>query len=208
MIKAIIFDLGGVYFTDGTKIAIDKLSRKYNVDKMKVENIMKVGDILKVGDTLGQEYRKGNLTANEFWNKVKRLLKIKASNKELNNIWVKGYSLIRGTLAIIKKLKKSGIDVYFLSDTVKERIAYLQNKYKFLENFDGGIFSYKLHTSKFEGEGIFKLALKKTNENPRNVIYVDDKEMYVETAKKIGMNSIAFKNPKQLEMELKKYKLI
>ena len=31
MIKSIIFDLGGVYFTDGKKIVVEKISKKYNL---------------------------------------------------------------------------------------------------------------------------------------------------------------------------------
>ena len=168
MIKSVIFDLGGVYFTDGTKTAIDKISKKYKLPRESVENL------LKPGPTLAQEYRRGNITANQFWDKFKKILNIRAGNKDLADSWIKNFTIINGTIKIIKRLKNKGLKVYFLSDAVKERVEYLQKKYGFLKIFDGGTFSYKVHKSKFESDEIFKIALEKTKENPKNVIFIDD----------------------------------
>lgn len=38
MIKSIIFDLGGVYFTDGTSKAVKKVSQKYNLNSQEVSD--------------------------------------------------------------------------------------------------------------------------------------------------------------------------
>lgn len=202
MIKSVIFDLGGVYFTDGTKLAIEKISNKYNLPIESVRNA------LDVDTELGTAYRKGEITAEEFWNKVKKILGIEANNNDLNKIWVGSYELIKGTVEIIKRLKNSGIKLYFLSDNVKERVEHTQKKFNFLKDFIDGIFSYEVHSTKGEGINIFRLALSKTGENPKNVFYVDDKEKYAETAKKLGMNAICFKSPKQLEEELKNLKVL
>ena len=202
MIKSVIFDLGGVYFTDGTKTAIDKISKKYKLPREAVESL------LKAGPTLAQEYRKGNISANQFWNKFKKILNLKAENKDLADTWIKNFIVIKGTINVIKKLKRKGVKVYFLSDAIKERIEYLQRKYSFLNIFDGGTFSYQVHKSKFESNDIFKIALEKTKEKPKNIIFIDDRKHYVKKAKVLGMNGIVFKNPKQLEIELKKIKLL
>ena len=197
MIKSVIFDLGGVYFTDGTKVAIEKISKKYNLSFKAVQ------EILKTGSESSTLYRKGEITFNEFWDKVKNLLGIKADNNELNKLWVESYEPIEGTIKIIKQLKKKNIKLYYLSDNVKERVEYLQAKFNFLENFVDGVFSNEAHITKKEGAVAFKLALEKTNDKPEDVAYIDDKEEYVETARKIGMNAICFKSPEQLEEEFK-----
>lgn len=197
MIKSIIFDLGGVYFTDGTKIAIGKISKKYDLKYKSVERI------LKTGSELSTLYRRGEITFNKFWDKVKNILKINADNNKLNKIWVESYALIQGTIKLIKKLRKKGIKLYYLSDNVKERVEYLQAKFNFLENFIDGIFSNEAHATKKDGTKVFKLILEKTRDKPKNVVYIDDKEEYVETAKRLGMNAICFKSPEQLGEELK-----
>ena len=196
MIKSVIFDLGGVYFTDGTKIAIEKISKKYNLQFESVQ------EILKTGSEISTIYRRGEITFNEFWNKVKNILKINADNNELNKLWVESYDLMQGTIEIIKQLKEKGIKIYYLSDNVKERVEYLQTKFNFLENFIDGLFSNEVHRTKKDGVNVFKLALKKTKDKPEDVVYIDDKKEYVETAKKIGMFTIHFKNPEQLKEEL------
>lgn len=197
MIKSAIFDLGGVYFTYGIKIVAKKIGDKYNLKPEIVEQL------LEPDFKPSALYRKGKITGDEFWDKVKDTLKIKAENKKLAEMWINSYTPIEGTINIIKQLKKKGIKLYFLSDNFKERAEYLQRRYNFLKNFTDGIFSYKVHMIKQDGTKIFELALEKTGEKPENIVYIDDKEKYVETAKKIGMNAICFKNPEQLDQELK-----
>lgn len=197
MIKSVIFDLGGVYFTDGTTIAIKKISDKYNLEP---ELVLKS---IEFDTELGRLYRKGEITIDTFWNQVKKLLGVNASNHNLNKMWMESYEPIKGTIKIIEQLKENGIKLYFLSDNVKERSEYLQKRYKFLKNFIDGIFSYKVHKTKADGIYTFRLALEKTGNQPEEVIYVDDKKEFVETAKELGINVIHFKNPEQLKEELK-----
>ena len=197
MIKSAIFDLGGVYFTDGARIAIGKISRKFNLHPEFVEKA------LEFNSELGMLYRKGEITAEEFWDRAKKFLGIDADNDYLNKIWMGSYKPIRGTIEIIKQLKKRNIKLFLLSDNVKERTEYLQAKYNFLEDFIDSIFSYEVHKMKSDGTAIFKLAIDKTGDKPENIVFIDDKEEFVKTAKKAGMNVIRFKNPKQLEEEFK-----
>lgn len=199
MISAIIFDLGGVYFTDGTEITVEKLARKFILDSEKVAGF------LKTDNKLANAYRKGVITADQFWNEFKKSFEIRAENEELTRTWVESYEPIEGTIEIIKKLKGQGIKLYFLSDNVKERVEYLQGKHDFLRNFIDGVFSHKIHKTKSDGFDVFRLALEMTKEKPENVIYIDDKEDHIKSAKKLGMNCICFKNPEQLEANLKTF---
>ncbi len=199
MIKSIIFDLGGVYFTDGTLRAIKKISRKYNI------GISEVQEALGASSELGLSYRKGEISFSEFWDKAKSMLKIGAENDSLSNLWAGSYKPIAGTVKIIKQLKGRGMKLYYLSDNVKERAEYLQKKFGFLENFIDGIFSHEAHKTKKDGAAIFELVLEKTQNRPEEVLFIDDREEYAETARKAGMHAICFKNPMQLKQELGNY---
>ena len=66
MINTIISDLGGVYFTDGTDIAIEILSSKYNIPKKKIKKVLK--------GRLGMKYRENKITREEFWKKAEKKL--------------------------------------------------------------------------------------------------------------------------------------
>lgn len=198
MIKSIIFDLGGVYFTDGTKEAVGKISKKYNL------NSEELSKLFGTKSEIGKLYRQGKITSKQFWNEFEKIFNVKVNEKELTDLWVSRYKLIKDTLNLIKKLRKKGIKTYYLSDNVKERSIYLENKFEFLENFNDGVFSHNVGLTKSDGIAVFKTALQKTGNKPNEVIFVDDKEEYVKTAKMLGMNGIHFKNAKQLEREIRK----
>ncbi|MBL7055853.1 hypothetical protein ISS07_02990 [Candidatus Woesearchaeota archaeon] len=136
MIKTIIFDLGGVYFTNGTKIAIDKISKKYKIKKEELE------EVLKPGSEFGKLYRKGKISGTEFFKKLKDNFDIKSNNRELAEIWFGSYKPIKEVVKIVKDLKRKEFKIYFLSDNVKDRADYLQAKYDFTSKFiGGGVFS-------------------------------------------------------------------
>ena len=195
MIKTVIFDLGGVYFTDGTKRAIDVISSNYHVSEEKVKEVLK--------GELGTKYRIGAVTAGEFWKKAKRYWGIDAHSSELADIWFKGYKPIKGTVSIVDRLNIAGYEVIFLSDNVHERIDYLQKKYSFLHKFKAGVFSHIVKIRKPDLR-IYQLVLKQASHPAKECVYIDDKAELLEPAKRIGMAVIAFENPLQLEKKLKK----
>jgi FMN phosphatase YigB (HAD superfamily) len=59
MIKAIIFDLGSVLFTNGTKQFIQNISRRYKLEPEAVKEIM--------DSEFGSQYREAKITRNTFW---------------------------------------------------------------------------------------------------------------------------------------------
>ena len=199
MIKAIIFDLGGVYFTDGTSKAVQKVSKKYNL------NSQEVSDFFGTKNNIGRLYRQGKLTSKEFWEEFEKQFGIKVNKEDLTKQWILCYKPIQGNVDLIEKLRKNGLKIYFLSDNVKERSDTLQKKFKFLENFNDGIFSHKVGLTKSDGIKVFRIAIQKTRNKPNEIIFIDDKEDYVKTAKSLGMNAIHFKNTKQLKKELKQF---
>ncbi len=198
MIKTVIFDLGGVLFTDGTKRAIGIISAKYGVPSEEVDKVM--------NGELGTKYRIGEITADEFWERTRKVLGIQADNKTLAEIWLSGYEMISGTEKIIKRLKAAGYEVLFLSDNVEERVNYIEEKYHFLMLFDDGIFSHVVKTRKPD-KLMYELVLAKASHPPSQCIYIADKPKFLEPAKSLGMACIAFTNPEKLEMELKPHGL-
>lgn len=193
MIKTIIFDLGGVYFTDGTSKAVKKVSQKYNLSSQEVS------DFFGTKNKIGRLYRQGRLTSQQFWETFQKHFKIKVNKNDIIKQWILSYKPLRGNIELLKKLRKKGLKIYFLSDNVKERSQILQRKYNFLKDFDSGVFSHDAGITKKDGYGIFKLVLRKTGNVSDNVVFIDDKEDYFKTARELGMNAVHYKNVKQLE---------
>ena len=193
MIKTIIFDLGGVYFTDGTQRAINIISEKYKLDKNIVADVFK-GEI-------GTKYRKSQISNDEFWNLAKQVFGITAKNEELNEIWLSGYVPIEGTVQTIQNLKANGYELLFLSDNVQDRVDYLTARYDFLDYFKDGVFSHLVGTRKPEIK-MYQYALDKTKNKPEECVYIDDKENLLLPAQELGMKTIHFKNAEYLNNKL------
>lgn len=194
MTKTVIFDLGGVYFTDGTKRAIGIISERYNIP------IQKVKDVLK--GELGTKYRIGKISAKEFWKQAKGYWGIDAPSQNLANIWLEGYKPIEGMAEIIDRLKSAGYEIIFLSDNVQERVDYLEEKYPFLHRFKDGIFSHLVHRRKPDS-AIYKMVLEKAHNSASECIYIDDKPELLKPAEDLGMKGIPFENAQKLEQALK-----
>lgn len=193
MIKTAIFDLGGVYFSDGTKRAIRVISNMYNLAVSDVENVIK-------GDA-GTDYRRGQLTTEEFWNKAKQIWKINATSDELSDIWFGGYKPIEGMNDILAKLSAAGYELLYLSDNVQDRVNYLNKRFNFLPKFNDGIFSFAFNVRKPDIR-IYQLALEKTSNTSSECVYIDDIEEFLEPALRLGMKAILFTNVQQLIKDL------
>lgn len=198
MIKAIIFDLGGVLFTNGTKKFIKSLSSRYKIPRDKVKEIM--------DGKLGSEYREGKITRDEFWKKLLSQLHIDEEINTLEDEWINGYELIEGTRDIILELSKN-YKVYYLSDNVRERVERINGKYSFFQWFEGGIFSHEVGVKKPHPQ-IYRLALEKASVHPNEAVFIDDKESCLPPAIEMGMTTILFTSPEQLRKELIQLNLV
>ena len=70
--------------------------------------------------------------------------------------------------------------------------------------FDEKIFSCAEGLTK-PGTEIFELAPKRMSVDPKDAVFIDDREKYLEGATKVGLNTILFKTPAQAKTELKKF---
>ncbi len=193
MIKVILFDLGGVLFTNGTRIVAKYIAEKHHKNVDDVYNLFNYSDI-------GNAYREGKIARDEFWDQFKENLKIKDSTDELEQKWNDFYEIIEETKEILDELRKE-YKVYFLSDQIKERAVATDKKYGFIKWFHGGIFSHEVGVRKPNIE-IYKLALKKVGARAEEVLFIDDKEINLPPAEKVGMKILLYSSPDHLREEL------
>ena len=192
MIKLILFDLGGVLFTDGTSKFIKSISTRYDIPLEKVSEI--------VNGELGLKYREAQITRDEFWNQLVSKLSLTENIIDLENEWISYYELFEKTKEIIIKLKEK-YKVYYLSNNVKERAERLNEKFDYLKLFDGGVYSHEVKAIKPDPR-IYEFALNKAGFKAEETVFIDDKESSLEPARKMGMETILFENSDKLEADL------
>jgi len=97
------------------------------------------------------------------------------------------------------KLKKQGYKIAILSDQwFLSKEALMPEK--FYKNFDEVIVSCDVGIRK-PNKKIYQLAVKKLNFSPKEILFIDNQRWNILPAKKLGMNTILFKNNKQLFKE-------
>lgn len=198
MIKVIVIDLGGVYFEAGTGIALPKIYKLVNVPKEKVDEIFQ-----GYPHTEGWLYRRGKITKEEFWKAAVKKLKIeKKLVPKLQEIWHSAYKPIEGMEELVSKLRENYRVIAF-SGNIKERVEYLNEKYGLHNDFDDFLLSFDVGFNKWERE-FYEILLEKIKCKPEECILVDDWQEFLDIAKSFGVQTILFKNPKQLKSDLRK----
>ncbi len=192
VIKCIIFDVGGVLL-------------KEKIDK--VHDTINKGLGKKVFDRKDAIHRKallGKLTEKEFFNILSKKYGIPA--KRLQTLSDDKYLKIAKTnkdlMMIAKMLQKNYVTCILSNVTpMHKKHDHMMNIYSF---FDHVVLSCDIGAIK-PNQKIFRIALEKLKLKPEECIYIEDREEFLETPKRLGMNVIHFKNVKHLTKGLKKY---
>ena len=199
MVQAIIFDLGGVYFSAGTKIACGKLIKEFQeINSEKIHALIRTGAIAK-------KYRYGKLTKKEFWKKVVQIAGKQFDVQKFSNIWNSSYEINKEVEAIVKKLKKK-YKVAALTGNTRERIKFLEHKYNFKKNFDILVCSYMVGTNKPDPK-MYREVVKRLKVPASECVFIDDSKKTLKPAKQLGMKVIHFQDAKQLKRKLKLYRV-
>lgn len=108
-------------------------------------------------------------------------------------------------LALISDLRTRGILCYLATDQEKYRGEYMQNV-MFKDQFDGYFISANLGVTKDKPK-FFKLiidSLRHTHPNldPKEIVFFDDSQSKVDTARTIGINGQLYKGAEQVKLLL------
>jgi len=201
-IKTIVFDLGGVYFTRGTYLAIIKLMDLYNID-----NFFLLYEIF--GDKYQKEgylLRKGLITLDEFKARVGEKLHIpREDHGHIIKIWFGSYLPHYKIKELVVDLRENYRLVIF-SGNIKERINFLNERYGFLNYFDDWVFSYDYQKNKNDIE-FYKELLKHIKCQTSETILIDDEQKNVEFGQSFGLNAIQYYYTEHLIEQLQKFNI-
>jgi len=194
MLTTVVFDLGGVYFTSGTETALRRLSLKYHIPLKKVRDAYLTRLRKKYPTTEKELYK--------IWNSLKKDFGVGETPEELDRVDLDGYVPQEKTISVLRKLRSDGVRVLYLSDNTIDRVRFLNGKYGFLDDFDGGVFSFDIRSCKPDVR-MYQTLLKKFKLNSCEVVFIDDRKENLLPARKLRMRVIQFKNQRQLRRDLR-----
>jgi 2-haloacid dehalogenase len=114
---------------------------------------------------------------------------------------------IAGTVRVLKQLKQAGYSLYGLSNWSAETFPYARRKYDFFDLLDDIVISGEVGYVKPEPE-IYQIMLEKIGRPAHECLFIDDSLTNISRAQKMGIETIHFQSPEQLERDLRELKLL
>ena len=181
-VKTVVFDLGGVLFTEGKSVAIEVLHREYGYDP----NIIR--DVLTCRPS--RDMRKGLFSEDDFWSWVAGCVPQGYDAHVIRDEWYRGYVLDADIYSLVRRLQGQYRLVVF-SENIPERVAYLDEQYGFRDLFDEEIYSYDHQFGKRDPEFV-QILLMALDEQPAEIVYLDNSTTPLETAARLGMKVVHY----------------
>jgi len=199
MIKAVCFDFGGVY------------SKRFSKEDERIElwkSIQKkVGKKFsyKIFSEVQEKLDIGKITLRQYYSELLERIGKKYTKEELENFSnpvIFKPILDKEIRKTVLQLRRNGYIVPLISNSIKV-IVKLNKKKGYYKIFHPVFISCDIGLGK-QKKHIFEFACKKMKIKPEDAVMIDDFSYFLKNAREIGMNTILYKNSKQLRMELKK----
>jgi 2-haloacid dehalogenase len=198
-IQSIIFDFGGVLLDWNPH----NLYRRFFNDPPEIERFLSEINFPEwnLQQDKGRPFSKGIAELSAKFPHYSQLIRAYRDNWEDSII-----GPIAGTIDILQRLKKAGYAIYGLSNWSSETFPIAYEKYDFFKLFDGIVISGEVMLVKPD-PAIFEIILKKIDRPAFECLLIDDSQVNIAAAEKLGFAVIHFKTPDQLELELQKLKI-
>lgn len=192
-IKAIVFDWGGVLMEEPTERMLAYFAKKLEVDlDILRKTIKRHFDIMQSNDR--SEKRVWEIVCRELGCEI----------PEQKSLWLEAlertylpYSQMRELAKSLRRKYKTGL----LSNTEDAGVKVIK-KLGYEEDFDETVYSCEVGLIKPD-EKIYQIMLKKLRVKAEEAVFIDDKEINIEGAKKVGMKGLVFLNYQKLIQDLK-----
>lgn len=190
MIKAIIFDYGGVFtFRSNFRDYCEENKERLGIDPAELHKVIREN---------WMKSRVNDMDSMLFWKNIAEHAKIDSDKlrKELLDFFGFNYDL----LEFVKKLKDK-YKLGMLSNQIEDWLEEVIENHHFNDIFEVIVTSYGSKKAKPDIE-IFKEIVEKMSVKPEECVYIDDMEKNVAPAEKLGMKMLLFKDFEQMKKEL------
>lgn len=196
LVRAVMFDFGGVIAEEGFVNGLKVIGRRYGKDP---------DIVLKLGSSLSYEtgFVNGKATEREFWDAFRRHTGISAPDEELREIVLSRFVLRPRVLELARSLKEAGLTTAILSDQTNW-LEEINGRTPFFHPFDRVFNSYRMGISKRD-TAIFNIVLQELGLKAPQAIFIDDRNENVERAASVGLKAVLYRDEESLIDELLRF---
>ncbi|MCA9397307.1 HAD family phosphatase [candidate division WWE3 bacterium] len=194
MIKAICFDLDGVFFTDAGFRRFKEEIMNRGVAKADVDYILHEEPM--------EIFKRGEIDPDQFWQNAVEYWKIQTPIHEIIHLIPQGYEINPSVKEVIDSVREAGYVTCVCSNNFVTRVEALEERFGFLEHFDAAVFSYEVGVLKPDAK-IFQELITRAGVEPQELAYSDDNESKLSGAKELGINAFVYQDFDQFVQELR-----
>ncbi len=193
MIKAICFDLDGVFFTKEGMASFKRKIAGFGVPDGE-------RDFVLFGEPM-LAFKRDELTEGEYWALAIERWGIDRTQEELITLLGAGYDVDSAVMGVVETARKRGYKTCICSNNFRSRIRVLQERFGFLKYFDVAIFSYEVGVTKPD-KRIFEELVHRAAVQPEELVYSDDSEEKLRGALELGINAFVYEDFEQFKEKL------
>lgn len=188
MIKAIIFDIGGVLLTEQFYPIIETLCAETGSDYEEVRAFVR--------PIFHEEVMTGVTSELGMWQQVIEHFRWPITPQEIWDRLGSTYQRIDKVWDYIEQLK-GDYRLAILSNLGLESITHREDNYQLSKHFEIILYSAE-HGLKKPDPAFYQKALDLLKADPTECIFIDDKPRNIEAANALGIHGIVFETPEQL----------
>lgn len=181
-LRALFLDIGGVLLTNGWDHNIRGLAAgKFGLD---------IAEMNERHHLTFDTYEEGKLSLDEYLNRVVFYQERPFSKDEFKRFMFAQSQPFPEMIELMGKLKaRYGLKVASISNEGRELTIYRVQQYRLGSLIDFFVSSCFVHYRKPD-EDIYRMALDIAQVRPEQVIYLDDRAMFVEVAQSLGIRGV------------------
>jgi len=195
-IKAVLLDYGEVLCHRPSDEEFRNLAKLFGTDSNSFQRLWEKNR---------GAFDRGDLTAEAYWAALAKDAGAEISPDQLDhvckwdvNMWSRANPHM---VAWLGQLRRAGIKTALLSNMHHDMIAYLRENFDWLDLFDFKTFSAEVGLIKPEA-AIYEHTLSGLGVMPQETLFVDDREVNVRAARRLGIQALRFHSAPQLRQDL------
>jgi glucose-1-phosphatase len=195
VIRAIVFDLGKVIIPFDLERGYRALGPYCGVPRAEISKRIQSSDL--VG-----RFESGQVPPREFVRGFSALLDLEVGYERFRELWSSIFlpeTLIPEELLVALHRR---YPLLLLSNTNAIHFEMVRERYPLLGHFDEFVLSYEVGALKPERR-IYEEAVRRAGMPAGEMFYTDDIPRFVDAARAVGMDAVAFQSAEQIEAELR-----
>src|SRR5260370_17165329 len=195
MIKAVIFDLGGVIVPFDFKRAYARMEGLCPYPAAEILQQLRSTD-------LGTRFESGRIEAQAFVREVSGILELRTSYDEFCDIF--NCIFMRETLvpeSLLERIREK-YRLLLLSNTNPIHFSMIDQSYPIMRHFEDRVLSYRVGVQK-PSPRIYQEAIARAGCRPEECFFTDEVAAFVDAARREGIDAVQLQSAAQIERELK-----